>query len=160
VKAYSLSEVLKVGALLAGVLAAGAAVSLLYGGDTRRAKSAADPWTDAASALELARTSGKPILYEFSAGWCEPCRMLAEEVLEDPQVAGQLEHDFVLARVLDDAPAPEPKAREAEKRALAAYFGDSLPTLVVVDQSRIARLEGYHGRDQTLAFLRGGWRSR
>ena len=68
----------------------------------------------------------KPVLIDFYATWCGPCKMLSPLVDE---VAEELAGDAVVVKVnVDDAPA------------LASKFGVSaIPTLVVVKDGKPVR---------------------
>ncbi len=68
--------------------------------------------------------AGQPVLVDFYATWCGPCRMLAP-VLE--QLAGELEGRITFAKVDVDA-APELAAR---------YQITGVPTLLLFQNGRV-----------------------
>lgn len=86
--------------------------------------------------------SEKPVLLDFYADWCNPCRMVAPLVHEIAE-----EHpEYVVGKINVDT--------EAE---LAARFGIvSIPTLVVLREGKIAaQSAGARPKAQILAMLEG-----
>ncbi|MBE6877311.1 MAG: thioredoxin [Ruminococcus sp.] len=88
------------------------------------------------------RNSQKPVLLDFYADWCTPCRMVSPIVSEIAE-----EHpEYLVAKInVDSSPA------------LAGAFGVlSIPNLVVVKNGRIAeQTAGFHSKEQILSMLQG-----
>lgn len=113
-------------------------------------------WRTLEAGLAEASATNRPILYDFTAEWCPPCRAMQRHLFADPQAAAEIESRFVPVRVLD-------RRREEGRNAgwvdslQARYRVNSFPTLIVVgvDGSESRRIKGFMGRDATLGQLRG-----
>ena len=90
--------------------------------------------------FESVKNSDKPVLLDFYADWCGPCRMLSPIVDE---IANERD-DIVVGKINVDA--------EGE---LAEEFGVfSIPTLVVMKQGKIvSQSAGAKPKAQVLAML-------
>ena len=92
--------------------------------------------------FESIRNSEKPILIDFYADWCGPCRMVSpivDEIAEERD-------DIVVAKVNVD-----------EENELASEFGVfSIPTLVVIKNGKVINQSaGARPKDSILAMLNG-----
>lgn len=89
---------------------------------------------------ETAKGTALPILIDFYADWCGPCKMLAPTIEEI--AAGAV--DFLVAKInVDEAPAL------AERFAVM-----SIPTLVVLrGGEEIARAVGMRPKDAILSMI-------
>ena len=89
---------------------------------------------------ELVLNSDKPVLLDFWAPWCGPCRMvgpIVEEISEENE-------DILVGKVNVD-----------EEMALAVQFGvTSIPLLVVMEHGQIkTQAIGYRPKADILALL-------
>ena len=92
--------------------------------------------------FESVRNSEKPVLIDFYADWCGPCRMVSpivDEIAEERD-------DIVVAKVNVD-----------EENELASEFGVfSIPTLVVIKNGKVvSQAAGARPKDAILAMLNG-----
>ena len=112
-------------------------------------------WRSLEAGLAESRASARPILYDFTAGWCPPCRQMQREVFADPRTAAALEARFVPVRVLDRQREEGRNARWVD--SLQARYGvNAFPTLVVTGPGgtgETRRVQGFMGAEATLAQL-------
>jgi len=111
-------------------------------------------WQPRERVAGLAKSTGKPILYDFSAAWCGPCKLLDQD-WANPEVAAHVNATFVPARIIDrmreDGRNPEDIA-ELQRR----YEITGFPALVAAapDGRLLGKLEGYAGRERLMRFLK------
>jgi thiol:disulfide interchange protein len=65
-------------------------------------RATADPLI--AAALTRAKTQNQPIILDFHASWCVPCRRIENETFNDPQVAALLKRCILLKIDTDERP--------------------------------------------------------
>ena len=110
-------------------------------------------WQPRERAALLARASRKPVLYDFTAAWCAPCKLVDRD-WEDPALADQVNDAFIPTRIVDrsreDGSNPE-DVTELQRRFEIVGF----PTIVAAepDGRLIAKTDGYRGRDAMMRFL-------
>lgn len=99
-------------------------------------------------ALQLAAASRRPLLVEFGAEWCAPCKRFTRDLAADPALGRDLDDTVVLLRL--DVEKDEGKALSARYAALA------LPGFVLVDAkgALLGEWAGYDGADDFRARLR------
>ena len=125
-------------------------------GASTQAKSGAHPGSDIdwltslEPALAKAKETGQPVMIDFFATWCPPCKMLDKETYTDPAVIEETKK-WIMVRIDVD-----------QNRSLAQqYWISSIPTLVVVepDGKESSRTTGFIPPGAMLKFMGRGSRT-
>ncbi len=91
----------------------------------------------------------KPVIIDFSAAWCAPCRELDEVTFHDPEIVKQAGRDFIMIKV--DLTR---KGNPTHAKLLAQYDIKGVPTVVFLDrhgeERRDLRLVDFLPADQFL----------
>ena len=125
-------------------------VAMLY---VKSATTSQVRWVAIADAKRVAASTQKPILYEFSAEWCKPCKFV-ERDFGDKALAARINAAYVPVRVVDrqaEDGANPPDIAELER----TYQVRSFPLLVVVGAGGNVRgrEDGYSGPESLAQFI-------
>ncbi len=84
--------------------------------------------------IEQARKSNRPVIVDFSATWCTPCRELEDITFRDLTVVKQAEDNFVMVKV--DLTR---KGNPLYEKLVAQYLIKGVPTVVFLDSHGLER---------------------
>lgn len=102
-------------------------------------------------ALNSAKESGRPVMIDFYAEWCNYCRKMKSDVYPSDRIQRKLNR-FVTVSI-DGEKHPD----------IAAKYGvDGFPTVVFLDQNGVLlyRYEGYADTDRLSSLLNTAWSKR
>ena len=135
---------------LAGALLAGSvAVDVYHRGHPLKLSDLVQ-WVDVTAANAMAKKQGVPVLYDFSATWCGPCKRMSKEIFSNQEHANMINKKFVPVRIYDD------DSGEAVEKLRKRFKIRAYPTLVLVSSSgkKFKLKRGYSGVRTTLRWLK------
>jgi len=127
----------------------GAAVALIYLLIPRPAPTEIAFAPFSTTALQSAASERRPVLIDFSADWCIPCREMEHSTFVNPAVVKEAQR-FVLMR------ADLTKSDQANDRLRGKFGVEGVPTMLIIDSAGQikVRKSGYIGPDEMLADLK------
>jgi thiol-disulfide isomerase/thioredoxin len=117
-------------------------------------------WTTIEDALAESQRNGKPVMIDFNADWCPPCRRMKEQVFQDGAHASEVQTLVIPVSIVDrsreDGRNP-PEIEELQRR----YQIDAFPTLIVFSPAngRIVKTKGFGDAQATVAWITEAARS-
>jgi thiol:disulfide interchange protein DsbD len=132
-----------------GVILICAAVSFYSGG---RQGGDGVRWTPYSEALLVeAVKENRPVMLDFYADWCGPCKSMERNVFTDPEIVDLSRH-FVTLRI--DLTKQHPNQKKIVKR----YLLMGVPTIIFINgkglEERGLRIEAYTGREEVLKRMK------
>jgi len=102
-------------------------------------------YKDLPQASAVARKSDKPMMIEFWADWCAPCKIMETEVYSDPRVASALNDKMVAVRIHFDL----------QKDLVRQYNVEAIPNIVFTDSwgTELVRHRGIIEADDLAAVI-------
>lgn len=111
-------------------------------------------WSSLAEAMTESERTGKPILLDFNAEWCPPCRAMRQTVFENSKYSQGIQRAVIpvsiVDRVREDGRNP-PEVDQLQSR----YGVQAFPTLVVFQPKtgKQVSTRGFGGPDLTEQWI-------
>ncbi|HVP15307.1 MAG TPA: thioredoxin family protein [Terriglobales bacterium] len=111
-------------------------------------------WTTYESALSESERNGKPVLLDFNAAWCPPCRRLRNVVFDDPARGRDVQLAVIPVSIVDQVRENGSNPREIEDLQ-RRYDVRAFPTLVVFSPAtgRSETHVGFGDPDQIVRWI-------
>lgn len=119
--------------------------SVVSGQSSAPQSSSAIAWqTSLDDALALAKQSGKPLMVDFYADWCPPCKLLDQQTWPDPAVAQEAQNVISVKVDVD-----------ANPNAARNYRIGPIPTILWLDSNggEKGRITGFIGPQEMLGLM-------
>ncbi len=108
------------------------------------------PWSE--ELLAEASRMHKPVIIDFYATWCAPCRQLGEITFRDPRIVKQVAGDFIAVKV-----DLTKRGNPVHEKLLQEYAVKGVPTVVFLDRDgnerRDLRVVDFLSTDQLLTHM-------
>ena len=103
------------------------------------------------SALTLASNSNKPIMIDFMAEWCPPCKEMDKKTFSNTNIIKK-SNEFILVRI--DVDKQQDIAEEYNGNA-RKYGGLGIPNILFLDKEKnlIRQIVGFHNVDQLMGTM-------
>jgi thiol-disulfide isomerase/thioredoxin len=117
-------------------------------------------WMGYSFAMDESRRTGKPILLDFNADWCGPCRMMKQQVFDDRGYGRSVQLAVIPVSVVDRMREDGRNSDEVES-LMRRFRIEAFPTLVVYSPvtGRSEETRGFGGAEYTVDWITRAARS-